>query len=101
MTLVATSDVVLSLPNPRQLEDGEFDLGELVERLTELLAEDSKRNEILQLTGDTAVLVIECLDKVSEIGSSSFPYPRFLSHYHTLGHLFRCLQGHSGCSSTL
>jgi len=63
---VATSDVVLSLPNQRQLEAGEFNLDELVKELTELLAEDSQRNEILELTGDTAVLVIECLDKVSE-----------------------------------
>ena len=66
MAFVATSDVVLSLPNQRQLEAGEFNLDELVKELTELLAEDSQRNEILELTGDTAVLVIECLDKVSE-----------------------------------
>ena len=67
MTFVVTSDVVLSLPIPKQLETGEFNLDELVKELTELLAEDSRRNEILQLSGDTAVLVIECLDKVSEI----------------------------------
>ena len=64
---MATSDVVLSLPNPKQLEAGEFDPDELVKTLTEVLAEDSQRNEILQLTGEVAVLVIECLDKVSEI----------------------------------
>ena len=67
MTFVVTSDVVLSPPIPKQLEAGEFNLDELVKELTELLAEDSRRNEILQLSGDTAVLVIECLDKVSEI----------------------------------
>jgi len=65
------SDVVLSLPNTKQLEAGEFNLDELVKKLAEALAEDSQRKEILQLTGDTAVLVIECLDKVSEIGSDS------------------------------
>ena len=65
---MTTSDVVLSLPDPKQLEAGKFNLDELVEKLTELVAEDSQRNEILQLTGDTAVSVIECLDKVSEIG---------------------------------
>ena len=69
MIFVATSDVVLSLPNPKQLEAGEVNLDQLVKQLTEVLAEDSQRNEILQLTGDIAVLVIECLDKVSGIGS--------------------------------
>ena len=80
MTFVVISDVVLSLPNLRQLEEGEFNLDELVEKLMRLLAEDSKRNEILQLTGDTAVLVIECLDKVSGIGSGSFPDAKPLLH---------------------
>ena len=80
---MAASDVVLSLPNPKQLEAGEFDLDELVKKLTEVLAEDSQRNEILQLTGEVAALVIECLDKVSEIGSCS----RLPSLYHVLGHL--------------
>ena len=79
MTLVPASDVVLSLPSPKQLEDGEFNLDKLVEKLMGLLAEDSKRNEILRLTGDTAVLVIECLDKVGEIGSGSFPNVKPLS----------------------
>jgi len=75
-------DMVLSLPNTKQLEAGEFNLDELVKKLTEALVEDSQRNEILQLTGDTAVLVIECLDMVSEIGSDSWmPNP-----YHALGH---------------
>ena len=66
---MTTSDLVLSLPNLKQLETGEFDLDELVKKLTEGLADDSQRNEILQLTGDVAVLVIECIDKVSQIGS--------------------------------
>ena len=68
---MAILDVLLSLPNPKQLEAEEFDLDELVKKLTEALAEDSQRNEIAQLTGDTAVLVIECLDKVSDTGSRS------------------------------
>ena len=97
VTFVATSDVVLSLPNPKQLEAGEFDLDELVKKLMEALAEDSQRNEILRLTGDVAVSVIECLDKVSEIESRSW----MLSLYHVLGHLFRHLQDHPRYSSTL
>ena len=88
---MATLDVVLSLPNLKQLEAGEFNLDELAKTLTELLAEDSQRNEILQLTGDTAVLIIECLDNVSEIGSGS----RMSGPYHSLGHLVRHFQGHS------
>ena len=59
-------DLVLSLPNAEQLAAGEFDLNELVEKLTEVLVDDSQREDILQLPGDTAVLVIECLDKVSD-----------------------------------
>jgi len=66
---VAASDVVLSLPNPKQLKDGKFSLDELIEKLMGLLTEGSQWNEILQLTGDTAVLVIECLDQVGEIRS--------------------------------
>ena len=97
MTFVATSDVVLSLPSPKQLEAGEFDLDELVRKLTEALTDDSQRNEILRLTGDVAVLVIECLDKVSEIESRSW----MPGLYHALGYLVRRLQGHSRCSSTL
>ena len=46
-------------------------MDELIEKLMGLLTEGSQRNEILQLTGDTAVLVIECLDQVSKIGSGS------------------------------
>ena len=69
MIFVAASDVVLSLPNPKQLKDGKFSLDELIEKLMGLLTEGSQWNEILQLTGDTAVLVIECLDQVGEIRS--------------------------------
>ena len=71
MIFAVTSDVVLSLPNPKQLQDRRFSLDELIEKLMGLLTEGSQRNEILQLTGDTAVLVIECLDQVSKIGSGS------------------------------
>ena len=60
-------DLVLSLPTEKQLEAGEFDLDELVKKFMEALADDSQRNEILELPGDTAVVVIECLDKVSKI----------------------------------
>ena len=67
MTLVATSDVVLSLHNPKQLEDRGFSLNELIEKLLGLLAGGSQRNEILRLTGDTVVPVIECLNRVGEI----------------------------------
>ena len=101
MTVVATSDVVLSLPSPKQLEDGEFNLDELVEKLMGLLAKDSKRNEILQFTGDTAVLVIECLDKVSGVGSGLFldakplspsrsSRPTPLKPFQTSEHALRC-----------
>ena len=68
VSFVATSDVLLSLPNLKQLETGEFDLDELVKQLTGALADDFQRNEIRQLTGDTGVLVIECLDKVCQVG---------------------------------
>ena len=65
-------DIVLSLPNVKQLEVGDFDLDELVKRLTGALADESQRSAILKMTGDSAVLVIECLDRVSEIGSLSW-----------------------------
>ena len=71
VVFVATLGLALSLPTLEQLETGEFNLGDLVTKFTKTLVEDSQRNEILQLTGDTAVLVIECLDKVGEIGSRS------------------------------
>jgi len=56
----------------KRLEAGDFDLDELIGRLTEALADESQRNEILQLTGDTATLVIECLDKVNDVGLCSW-----------------------------
>lgn len=65
MILLETSGVLLSLPNAQQLEAGNFDLDELVKKLTEALIDESQRNEIQQLTGDSAALIIECLDKVS------------------------------------
>lgn len=64
-------DLLLSLPSVKQLEAGDFDLDGLIKVLTEALAEKSQRTEILQLTGDSAVLVIECLDKVSGTRSHS------------------------------
>ena len=42
-------------------------MDELTKRLTGALADKSQRNELLQVTGDSAVLILECLDKVSEI----------------------------------
>jgi hypothetical protein len=64
-TLLQILDIVLSLPTAEQLETEEFDLDELVSKLTEALEDEPHRTELLSLTGDTAVLVIECLDKVS------------------------------------
>ena len=58
-------DILLLLPNAEQLEAGDFDWGELVETLMGIITNDDKRNKILQLTGDNAVLAIECLDRVS------------------------------------
>lgn len=78
------SDTVLSLPSVEQLEAGHFDLEELVDKLTGLLADESQRNEILSLTGDVALLVIECLDKVGASGSE-FCIP---SAYHAVDYLF-------------
>ena len=66
MTLLESLDTVLSLPSLNQLKAGDFNLDGLVRRLTEALVDESQRNEILKLTGDSAVLVIECLDRVSE-----------------------------------
>ena len=60
---------MLSLPSTEQLEAGDFNLDELIRRVTEALADEPQRNEILELTGDSAVLVIECLDKVCEFRS--------------------------------
>ena len=39
VNFVATSDIVLSLPNLKQLDAGEFDLDELVKKLAEVLAD--------------------------------------------------------------
>ena len=64
-------DLILSLPNAKQLEAGDFDLDDLVEVLTEALVDESQWNEILYLTGDSAVRVIECLDKASELALRS------------------------------
>ena len=62
-------DLVLSLPSVRRLEAGDFDLDELGKRLVDAIVNDSRRNEIQQLTGDSAALMMECLNKVSRIGS--------------------------------
>ena len=69
--MLETLDLMLSLPTAKKLEAGEFDLDELVKKLTEVFVDYSQREEILQLSGDTAVVVIECLDKVGETGSPS------------------------------
>ena len=58
---------MLSLPSAGQLASGDFSLDETVERLMEALIDESQWDEILLLTGDTAVRLMECLDKVSEI----------------------------------
>jgi hypothetical protein len=70
-TLLGMLDLVLSLPSSGQLEAGDFILDDLVNKLTGALVNESHRNEILSLTGDTAVLVIECLDRASESESAS------------------------------
>ena len=63
-------DALLSdFPNAEQLEAGDFDFGKLIKTLEGLVADEYERNKILQLTGDSAVLVIECLDRVS-VGES-------------------------------
>jgi len=72
VTLPGTSDLLLSLPSMNQLEAGDFDSDELFKRLAEALVDRSQRDEILQLTGDVAVLVVECLDNVSQTGSRSW-----------------------------
>lgn len=85
MLSLATSGVVLSLPTVKQLEAGDFDLDELSKKLGDVLADESQRNEILQLTGDIAALTIECLDKVSEIT----PHSSASSPYRSIDHVFR------------
>ncbi|KAF9789247.1 kinase-like domain-containing protein [Thelephora terrestris] len=69
-TIPPKKHTLLSLPSVELLEAGDFDLEKLIEDLTGALDDDSQRNEILSLTGDVAVLVIECLDKI--ISSSPF-----------------------------
>jgi len=71
LTLLETLDLLLSLPNVKQLEAGDVDMDKLFEILTEALVDDTQRHEIRELKGDTAALVIECLDEVSEICSCS------------------------------
>lgn len=74
MTLLEP-DALLSLPSTKQLEAGDFNLDELVGILTKALVDESQRNDLLDLTGDNAALVVECLDKVSEIRSRSWCCP--------------------------
>jgi hypothetical protein len=50
-----------------QLQNDEFDLDDLVDKLTRALADEPRRNEILSLKGDLGIQVIECLDKVSDL----------------------------------
>jgi hypothetical protein len=88
---------MLSLPNAKQLEDGDFDLDELFKRLTKALIDESQWAEIQHLTGDNAILMIECLDKVSKIGSRSWT----LSFHHTLGHVVRFFSNRFRYSNTL
>ena len=97
MIFLEIPDIILSLPNAKQLEDGDFDLDELVKRLTKALTDESQWIEIQNLTGDSAVLVIECLDRVSEIG----PHSWTLSSHHALGHVVRYLSNRFGCPNTL
>lgn len=65
-------DLLLSLPDAEILEAGYLGLDGLTERLTEALADEFQRSEILQLRGDNAVLVINCLDKVRVVWSCSW-----------------------------
>jgi len=73
--LPETLELLLSLPSVTQLEAGEVEIDKVFERLTQALGDDTQRREIRELKGDTAVLVIECLDEVSEIGSCSWFWP--------------------------
>ena len=72
LTLLETLDLLLSLPSVKQFQAGDVDMDKLFETLTQALVDDTKRHEIRELKGDTAVLVIECLDEVSEIRSCSW-----------------------------
>ena len=59
-------DALLSdLPNAEQLKAGYFDWNGLIKTMEGILTDEDERNKILQLTGDSAVRVIECLDWVS------------------------------------
>lgn len=49
----------------------------LTMRLAEALVDEIQRNEILQLKGDSAALVIECLDKVGT--STLHPMPALIT----------------------
>ena len=69
MVLPKIQDIMLTILNAKQFEDGDFDLVELVERFTGALADESRRSEILKMTGDNAALVTKCLDRVSGIRS--------------------------------
>ena len=55
-------DVLLSL---EKLEAGDYDRKKLIKKFEGILTDEHERNKILQLAGDSAVLVIERLDKVS------------------------------------
>jgi hypothetical protein len=65
------SDTALSLPNAKQIEAGDYNLAELTKKLTEALNNKSQRNVALSSTGESAVLLIECLENVSEPGLRS------------------------------
>jgi len=71
--LLRKPGIILSLPSAREFAAGDFNLDEIVKRLAKALHDESQWSEILDLTGDTAELVIECLDKVSGIRSHSRP----------------------------
>lgn len=85
MLSLTSPGVVLSLPTVKQLEAGDFDLDELSKKLGDALANESQRDEILQLTGNIAALIIECLDKVSELASHSSA----LSPYRSIDHVLQ------------
>jgi len=63
--LLEILDILFSLPSVNKLETGHFYFKGLIMGLVEVLVNESQRNEILQLTGHKAVVVIECLDKVN------------------------------------
>lgn len=69
--LAVISGIVHSLPNAEQFKTGNLNLDEMVEGMTKALVDESQWKMILQLTGDTAVRAIECLDRVGKIRSHS------------------------------